>query len=108
MSITIPPFEARESSRTAPALIVTKDGEYYGIVDSRVLTSMKSLKFAATEKIGKLAVKAPRVSDTTSVEDLAYYFYKLRVKNLPYMEDEKITGIVERKTVLKMMLPTAY
>ncbi len=96
--------DARRALKNAPALIVTKDGDYFGIVDSRVLTGKKSLKLSGSEKIGKLAVKAPRVSDITSVEDLAYYFFKLRTKSLPYTQSGKITGVVERGTLLKMLL----
>jgi predicted transcriptional regulator len=96
--------EARKALKSAPALVVTKDGDYFGLVDSRVLTGKKSLKIPLTEKIGKLAVKAPKVSDSSSVEDLAYYFFKLRTKSLPYMQSGKITGVVERGTLLKMLL----
>lgn len=96
--------EARKALKSAPALVVTKDGDYFGIVDSRVLTGKKSLKIPGSEKIGKLAVKAPKVSDITSVEDLAYYFFKLRTKSLPYVQAGKITGVVERGTILKMLL----
>ncbi len=96
--------DARKALRNSPALIVTKDGDYFGLVDSRVLTGMKSLKLSGAQKVGKLAVKAPRVSDISSVEDLAYYFFKLRVKSLPYTEGGKITGVVERGTLLKMLL----
>lgn len=99
-----PLSDARKALKKAAALIVTKDGEYYGLVDSRVLTGSKSLKAPGSEKVGKLAVRAPKVSDTSSVEDLAYYFFKLRIKSLPYTEGEKITGVVERGTVLKMLL----
>jgi CBS domain-containing protein/ribosome-associated translation inhibitor RaiA len=96
--------EARQELKNSPALVVTKDGEYYGLVDSRSLHGSGVAKMSGTERIGKLAVKAPRVSDSSSVEDIAYYFYKLRVKNLPYMQGDKITGVVERKTLVKMLL----
>lgn len=95
---------ARLELKSAPAIVVTKNGEYYGLVDSRSLNGARSRKIPGPEKVGKLAVKAPRVSDTSSVEDLAYYFYKLRVKNLPYTQGGKITGVVERGTLMKMLL----
>ncbi len=38
------------------------------------------------------------------MEDLAYYFFKLRTKSLPYSQEGKITGVVERGTLLKMLL----
>ncbi len=96
--------KAVEARKGAPAVIVTKDGEYYGLVDSRILNRMNSGRAPASEKIGKLAIRAPQVSDSSSVEDLAYYFYKLRVKNLPYTQGGKITGVIERGTLLKMLL----
>ena len=99
-----PVSQARQELKDAPAIIVTKDGEYFGVIDSRVLHGTKSGRVSGSEKIGKLAIRAPSVSDTSSVEDLAYYFYKLRIKNLPYVDNGKITGVVERSTLLKMLL----
>jgi CBS domain-containing protein len=97
--------DARKALKNAPALIVTKDGDYFGLVDSRVLTSKSSLKLPGAEKIGKLAIKAPKVSDSSSIEDLAYYFFKLRTKSLPYASQSgKVTGVVERGMLLKMLL----
>lgn len=96
--------QARQELGGMPALIVTKDGEYCGLIDSRVLTGIKSIRTAGSEKVGKIAVRAPMVSNSSSVEDLAYYFYRLRIKNLPYVQGGKITGVVERSTLLKMLL----
>ncbi|MDE1865705.1 MAG: CBS domain-containing protein [Candidatus Micrarchaeota archaeon] len=95
---------AKEELKSTPAMVVTKNGEYYGLIDSRAIHSARTLRVPSSEKIGKLAVRAPRVSDTSSVEDLAYYFYKLRLKNLPYVQGDRITGVVERRTLLKMLL----
>lgn len=96
--------KAREYLKSNHVIVVNKDGEYYGIVDSKALASAGSLKLSESEKVGKIAIKAPRVSDSTSIEDMAYYFYKNRVKNLPYSYGGKVTGVVQRNTLLKILL----
>ena len=99
-----PVSKARSGLKHNAALVINKDGEYYGIVDSRRLSGSASMRVSEKEKVGKFAVKVPRVSDETSVEDLAYYFHKLKVRALPYHSKGKIVGMVKRSTLLKMLL----
>jgi signal-transduction protein with cAMP-binding, CBS, and nucleotidyltransferase domain len=99
-----PISKARRQLRGEPAIIVNRNGEYYGILDTKSLAEWGSLKLQGSEKAGKLAVKAPRVSSSTSIGDMAYYFYKLRIKSLPYYHGGKIIGVIERSTLLKMLL----
>lgn len=87
------------------AVIIKKDGNYYGIIDSRALYRKKpGLKISKTEKAGKFAVRVPKISDSTSIDDVIYYFYRGGVKALPYMKSNHVSGVLGRKTLLKMLL----
>ncbi|MGC8586455.1 MAG: CBS domain-containing protein [Candidatus Micrarchaeia archaeon] len=87
------------------AVIINKDKEYYGIIDSRALYRKKAgLKISKSEKAGKFAAKVPKISDSTSLDDVIYYFYRGGVKALPYVKNGRITGILDRGTMLKMLL----
>lgn len=100
----MPISKARQQLNDVPAAIVRRNNEYYGVLDSKALSGGRSLKLQEREKVGKLAIKAPQVSSSTSLADTIYYFYKLRVKNLPYYSSGKIIGVISRSTVLKMLL----
>ncbi len=87
------------------AVIITKNKEYYGIVDSKsIYRAGHSLKLPSSESIGKYAVRVPRITNSTAVDDVVYYFYSARVRALPFMNGDKIGGILERNTLLKMLL----
>jgi predicted transcriptional regulator len=88
-----------------PALIVTKDGDYSGVVDSRTIYRTKQgLKLSKDEKVERFSVKVPRITNSTSIYDLTNYFYKSGVKALPYSTGNRIVGVLERKTFLKVLL----
>ena len=88
-----------------PAVVVYKNKNYLGIIDSRTFyRSGQNLRLGKTETLEKFTTKVPRITDTTSVEDLVYYFYRSRVKALPYSDGKKIIGVLDRTTLLKMML----
>jgi CBS domain-containing protein len=101
----MPISRAISSLKKYPAIIVYKNKEYHGIVDSRAIYRAKSdLKFSSNERIEKFSRKVPKISNSTSIYDLIYYFYKSGVKALPYSSGNKITGVLERKTLLKVLL----
>jgi signal-transduction protein with cAMP-binding, CBS, and nucleotidyltransferase domain len=88
-----------------PALVITKANEYYGIVDRRTISrTSQSSKFTPNEKVESFGVKAPKITNSTSIYDLVYYFYKSGVRSLPYSNGNKIIGVLERKTLLKVLL----
>ena len=88
-----------------PAIVINKDKTYFGVVDSRTIyRAEKSLKLSTNEKIEKFSVKAPKITDTTTIYDLIYYFYRSGVKALPYSNGSKIIGVLERRTFLKVLL----
>lgn len=88
-----------------PALIINKNREYYGVMDSRTIYRvMHGLRSSPDEKVERFSIKAPRITDSTSIYDLVSYFYKSGVKALPYTSGSKIVGVLERKTLLKVLL----
>ncbi|MGC8648883.1 MAG: CBS domain-containing protein [Candidatus Micrarchaeia archaeon] len=88
------------------AVVIKKNNKYFGVIDSRALYKhiQDSFKIAKKEYLDKFTVKVPKITDSTSIDDVAYYFYKARVKALPYIKDEKIKGILRRETLLKILL----
>jgi CBS domain-containing protein len=101
----MPISKAISNLKKYPAVIVYKDKEYFGIVDSRAIyRAKKGLKLSSSERVEKFTTKVPKISNSTSIYDLIYYFYKSGVKALPYSTGNKITGVLERKTLLKVLL----
>ncbi len=87
------------------AVIINKRKAYYGIIDSHALYNAgHGLKLSTGESVEKYAVKVPKITNSTSIDDAVYYFYSSRVRALPFLYGEKIGGILERKTLLKMLL----
>ncbi|MGD0728880.1 MAG: CBS domain-containing protein [Candidatus Micrarchaeaceae archaeon] len=88
-----------------PAIIINKDKEYYGVVDTRTMYRLQQgLKMPSNEKIERFSVKAPKVTNSTSIDDLVFYFYRSGVKALPFSNGAKIVGVLERNTLLKILL----
>ncbi len=86
------------------AVIVMKDGEYFGMIDSHSISRTGLGLVLKDTSAYKYAEKTPKISDTTSIDDLIYYFYKTRRKALPYLREGKIKGVLSRSTLLKMLL----
>ncbi|MDE1856572.1 MAG: CBS domain-containing protein [Candidatus Micrarchaeota archaeon] len=88
------------------AVIVNRDRQYEGIVDSRsIYRSKLSLNLGKAQTIGKIVTRVPKITNSTTMDSVIYYFYKSRVKALPYMDNSrKIKGILTRWTLLKAML----
>ncbi len=85
-------------------IVVFKGPEYYGVVDNRSIyrygPTMKSTRISA----GKLASVVPTINDSTTIDDVLLGFHKSRVKALPYTSSNRITGVIKRFTVLKILL----
>ncbi len=87
------------------AVIVNKNGSYLGIIDSRTIyKQMQDLRVSTAQVAEKYVTRVPRVSDTTSIDDVAYYFNKARSKALPYAKNDVVKGILKRSTMLKILL----
>lgn len=86
------------------AVIVNKNKKYHGIIDRRSVYRTATLKLAKTEDLKRFSINAPKISENTSIDDIISYFYKARVRALPFSEGQKIVGVFERHTFLKMLL----
>ncbi len=99
--------EAKEMLKKVQVLVVKKDGSYYGIIDHRAIyRHIPSIKASDSEKVHRITIHAPRITDATTLNDAAYYFCKSGLKALAYEDDGKILGAIERPVLLKMMLST--
>ena len=99
--------EAKEMLKKVPVLVVRKDGLYYGIIDRRAIyRHIPSIKASGSEKVHRIVIHAPRITNATTLNDAAYYFCKSGLKALAYEDDGKILGAIERQVLLKMMLST--
>jgi CBS domain-containing protein len=87
------------------AVVINKDGSYFGIIDSRELyKDVVNMAVSKNESSERYVVRAPRITDSTSIDDVIYYFNKSRTKALPYSKNNKVTGILKRTTLLKVLL----
>ncbi|MEM0149375.1 MAG: CBS domain-containing protein [Candidatus Micrarchaeaceae archaeon] len=88
-----------------PALLVKKNGAYYGIMDSRSIYSARgSFKFSKNQSIEKYITKVPYINDSMRIDDVITAFYTSRTKALPYMLKNKILGVIDRNTIVKVIL----
>ena len=100
------PFsEASNYLKKYPAIIINKDKEYYGIVDSRTIyRRQQGLSLSSKEKIERFSLKVPKITNSTAIADIVSYFYRSGVKALPFSNGAKIVGVLERRTLLKILL----
>lgn len=86
------------------AVIITKDDEYYGIIDSRSASREGSLKFNKGFPAGKVAMRLPMINAKTDIMIAVGYFYESRARALAYEENGKVKGIVKREKILSAIL----
>ncbi|MCL5102328.1 MAG: CBS domain-containing protein [Candidatus Marsarchaeota archaeon] len=88
-----------------PAVIINKGNDFYGLVDFRsVHRESISLKLNKNSPAVKYAVKVPKIMRTTSLDDAVFYFYRTKRNALPYAEEDKVIGVIDRFTLMKMVL----
>ncbi|MGC8662264.1 MAG: CBS domain-containing protein [Candidatus Micrarchaeia archaeon] len=86
------------------AVLVNKNGEYYGIVDNKAITNKGEIRLNKGQSIGKFAKRVPLLDSATPIEKAIIYFYFEGVRALPYTEGNKIKGIIKRSEMLKTIL----
>jgi predicted transcriptional regulator len=92
-------------SKKYAATIITKEDAYYGVVDAKsIYKTQTGMTLNKKQSIGDFAIKVPRITVTSSIDDVIYYFYKTRTRALPYVEGKTIKGVLDRFTLLKIML----
>ncbi len=102
-----PVTEALDKIRKFGAVVITRDREYYGIVDTRSIfrtRGLKSLSFSKKFSVGKFSRKLPVLDSNTSIGRLVNYFHEFSAKALPYREGNRITGVVKREVALSTIL----
>ncbi len=85
------------------AVVVTKDGKYYGIVDDRTI-SRKGTNISKNMAIGNFASKLYALGKADTLERAIYIMYESRTKALPYIDNGNVSGIIKRETMLKAIL----
>lgn len=86
------------------AVVVMKGKAYYGIVDDRSIARKGATTINNKFSISKFARRVPLIDNMTTIEKTIGYFYDSGSKALPYMENNKIVGVVRRDTMLKVIL----
>lgn len=89
---------------TYGAVVLTKDKEYYGIIDDRSIAKKGGTNVEKRAAAGKYAVKVPLLDRETSLAKAIHHFYTTDAKALPYTESGKVLGIVKRDAILKAIL----
>jgi predicted transcriptional regulator len=88
-----------------PAVIVNRGSEYCGLVDPRSFYNAKApILFQRNQTIEKFAARLQPVDRMTKIDDIMRAFYESRARALPYSENGRVTGVVERGTLLKVLL----
>jgi predicted transcriptional regulator len=108
----VPVFDSRmpitkviPAIQKSEAVLINKQGTFYGVIDTRAIyKSGMRLKISKDMSAERFAVRVPKVFQSTSINDLISYFYKIQAKALPFVSDGKIMGVIKRSTLLKMML----
>lgn len=68
-----------------PALIVNKNGEYYGVIDSGSLYKARGqLKFQKGQTIERYVSKVAKIEKNTAIDEIMLTFYRAAAKALPF------------------------
>lgn len=86
------------------AVVVTKDGSYFGVVDDRSVAMKGATKLGKGFAVGKFARRVPALSSESEMKKAIESFYSSGTKALPYVENGKVKGVVKRTEVLKALL----
>ncbi|MBD3397650.1 CBS domain-containing protein [Candidatus Micrarchaeota archaeon] len=89
-------------SRTGTAVMVTKNGKYYGLIDDRVIRP--NISDSSRTKAISAAVRAPRLTEDMSLEECMRAFMAGHFKSLPIIEKGKIIGAISRADVMNEMV----
>ncbi len=100
----VPITEILGKLKSNGAVVLTKNGEFYGIIDDRTVAAAGGVSVEKKAASAKYAVKTPILDRESSIGKAIHYFYGTGTKALPYSDSGKIRGIVKRDTVLKAIL----
>ncbi len=87
------------------AVIVRRGNEVTGILDKRSLgREMSGVTISKNAIAGKMARKTPILSGDSTLMDAIRYMHASRSKALPYVENGRVKGILNRSALLKSIL----
>lgn len=87
--------------KSGTAVVVTKKGRYYGLIDDR---NVRMVTDASRAKAINAAVRAPSLAEESTVEDAMRAFLAGHFKALPVISKGKIKGVVSRADVMNEMV----
>ncbi|MHB1830653.1 MAG: CBS domain-containing protein [Candidatus Micrarchaeaceae archaeon] len=86
------------------AVVVTRNGQCYGIVDDRAVASFGNTRISKDVAVGKFARRSATLSKDSEIKNAIEIFYSSGLKALPYVENGKAKGIVKRSAILKAII----
>ncbi len=86
------------------AVVITKRGKYFGLLDDRGIAAKGTLKVSPKYPAGKFTKRVPMLAKGSSVEQAIEALYSYSVKALPYADGDSISGIVKRDVMLRAIL----
>lgn len=89
-------------SRTGTAVMITKNGKYYGLIDDRVIRP--NIIDSSRTKAINAAVRAPHLTEDMPLEECMRAFMAGHFKALPILERGKIIGTISRADVMNEMV----
>lgn len=109
VDVKMPMSKAMQLLSVYPALIVTGNRQYRGILDARSIYKAHGLiTLNPNQSIEKYIDKLPTVQNNTKVDELVKEFYNSKTKALPFVSNGKFVGVLSRDTLLKMILSLKF
>ncbi len=100
----VPLVRLIEEINNEGAVVVTRNNRYYGVVDRKALGKRRNLTVSENLPVGKLAVKTAIVNAGTSINSVIKEFNASSTNALPYVENNKVKGMLRRTGILKAIL----
>ncbi len=91
-----------EVSKNGIPVVITKNNKFYGIIDDRTLRQAP-LNPQKT-KCETVAVRCPKIDKESSLLEICNSFFSGRWKALPVFEKGKVSGIITRSDVIKVLM----
>ncbi len=91
-----------EISRTGLAVVVMRQGKYFGLIDDRELRRHPS--DISKTRCETFACRAPQIEKSDSLDRICNAFFSGRWKAVPVIEKGKVLGLLTRADVIKMLL----
>jgi len=96
----------RETIKREHCIVVTKENAYFGIIDERsVANSAVDLNKV---QCANICTKAPQLSENASVQDACKSFFSGHYKALPVTSNNRVLGIITRKSALDALKAEGY